>query len=57
MVLDEPGAAVSEPVGELDLAQRLGERLRFTQAEPRWNRHFVEQIESHGRRDDDGLAL
>jgi hypothetical protein len=49
MVLNQPGTAVAEAIGEFDLPERFGVRLRFAQAKPLRDCYLVEEIESHGR--------
>lgn len=48
-MLDYPRAAVAETVAECDLFQCSGVRALLAQAEMRRDRHFMEQVESHGR--------
>ena len=63
VVLDEPGAVDADPVGELDLLERLGEDAGFVAVLPR-ARHLMleEQPESHassarGRRADCNIEM
>ena len=47
VVLDQPRAAITEAVGQLDFGKRVGIGLRFAADRLRWQRDFVEQIELH----------
>ena len=50
VMLDLPGVVVAEPVGELDLGERLVEQAALVARSPRLGElHFVEDAEFHGR--------
>jgi hypothetical protein len=49
MMLDDPYAVKSEPVGELDLVDRLGVRGSFAAADVRRDGELVEKVDQQTR--------
>ncbi len=49
VMLDQPRAAITEAVGQLDFGKRVGVGLRFAADRLRRQGDFVEQIELHRR--------